>query len=207
MGIIRQGILGGFAGTVGAVVGSSWKGIATMRSRPLSVTNPRTNAQVNNRTNFKALSALGSSLLSGVIKPLNDRFAQRMSGFNQFMTWNSNVFSDNGASFDGANLVLSRGRLGVTPLDELLQDGSSVTIAWRTVIQGSFQNENDRAYIVILDSDANVLAVSSGAKKRSEANATLNLGRAMPLNSFIYISFLREDGTQVGDTSVSVYRG
>lgn len=207
MGIIRQGILGGFAGTVGAVVGSSWKGIATMRSRPLSVTNPRTNAQVNNRTNFKALSALGSSLLSGVIKPLNDRFAQRMSGFNQFMTWNSNVFSDNGTSFDGANLVLSRGRLGVTLLDELLQDGSSVTIAWSTVIQGSFQNENDRAYIVILDSDANVLAVSSGAKKRSEESVTLNLGRAMPLNSFIYISFLREDGTQVGDTSVSVYRG
>lgn len=207
MGIIRQGILGGFAGTVGAVVGSSWKGIATMRSRPLSVTNPRTNAQVNNRTNFKALSALGSSLLSGVIKPLNDRFAQRMSGFNQFMTWNSGVFTDNGATFDGASLVLSRGRLGITPTDELLVGSSDVEVAWVTGIQGSFQNENDRAYIVILDSDANVLAVSSGVKKRSEQSANLNLGRALPAGSFIYLSFLREDGTQVGDTYVATYQG
>lgn len=203
MGIIRQGILGGFAGTVGAVVGSSWKGIATMRSRPLSVTNPRTNAQINNRTNFKALSALGSSLLSGVIKPLNDRFAQRMSGFNQFMTWNSNVFSNNGASFDGASLVLSRGRLGATTIDDITQGAGNVVVSWVSGIQGSFQNENDRAYIVILDGDANVLGVSSGARKRAEESVTIHLGSTLPIGSFVYLSFLREDGTQVGDTSVS----
>lgn len=33
MGKIRQGILGGFNGTVGTVVGGSWKGMAYMRGK------------------------------------------------------------------------------------------------------------------------------------------------------------------------------
>lgn len=204
MGIIRQGILGGFAGTVGAVVGSSWKGIATMRSRPLSVTNPRTNAQVDNRTNFKALSALGSSLLSGVIKPLNDRFAQRMSGFNQFMTWNSNVFSGNGTVFDGASLILSRGRLGATPITSVNMSGAGADIEWSTDVQGSFQKGNDRAYIVVLDSDANVVYVSSANITREEGSAVCDLGGSPAGTYYVYLSFLREDGTQVGDTAVRI---
>src|SRR5690606_508733 len=42
MGIIKQGILGGFSGKVGNVVGASWKGIDYIRSLPSSVSNPRT---------------------------------------------------------------------------------------------------------------------------------------------------------------------
>lgn len=202
MGIIRQGILGGFAGTVGAVVGSSWKGIATMRSRPLSVTNPRTNAQVNNRTNFKALSALGSSLLSGVIKPLNDRFAQRMSGFNQFMTWNSGVFTDNGATFAGADLVLSRGRLGLTPIASHTTGLDDINIAWSPAISGSFQQLTDRAYIAVLDAKGNVLAIQSGEVARSEGSSGSIFVASSSNVAFVYLSFLREDSTQVGDTAV-----
>ena len=52
MGTIKQGILGGFSGKVGSVVGASWKGIAYMRSLPQSVTNPRTEGQVNQRSKF-----------------------------------------------------------------------------------------------------------------------------------------------------------
>ena len=33
MGRIEKGILGGFSGTVGTVVGGTWKGIAYMRSK------------------------------------------------------------------------------------------------------------------------------------------------------------------------------
>jgi hypothetical protein len=47
MGTIKQGILGGFSGKVGTVIGGSWKGISYMRSIPQSVKNPRTDGQVN----------------------------------------------------------------------------------------------------------------------------------------------------------------
>jgi len=34
MGTFKNGILGGFSGTLGPAVGSSWKGINVIRSRP-----------------------------------------------------------------------------------------------------------------------------------------------------------------------------
>ena len=40
MGTIKQGILGGFSGKVGTVIGGSWKGISYMRSQAQSVKNP-----------------------------------------------------------------------------------------------------------------------------------------------------------------------
>ena len=46
MGIIKKGILGGFSGKVGNVVGASWKGIDYIRSLPSTVRNPRTPRQV-----------------------------------------------------------------------------------------------------------------------------------------------------------------
>ena len=62
MGKIKQGILGGFRGTVGTVVGSSWNGIAYMKGKPQSVRNPRSDAQVQQRTFFKEVQALVTQL-------------------------------------------------------------------------------------------------------------------------------------------------
>ena len=52
MGKIRQGILGGFNGTVGTVVGGSWKGMAYMRGKAQSIKNPRTEKQMAQRIKF-----------------------------------------------------------------------------------------------------------------------------------------------------------
>jgi hypothetical protein len=41
MGKINQGILGGFSGKVGSVVGGSWKGISYMRGKAVSTKNPQ----------------------------------------------------------------------------------------------------------------------------------------------------------------------
>ena len=53
MGKIKQGILGGFKGKVGTVIGSSWNGIAYMRGLAQSVKNPKTAAQLQQRAYFK----------------------------------------------------------------------------------------------------------------------------------------------------------
>lgn len=62
MGKIKQGILGGFRGTVGTVVGSSWNGVAYMKGKPQSVRNPRTEDQVQQRNFFKDLQQLVAQL-------------------------------------------------------------------------------------------------------------------------------------------------
>lgn len=52
MGTIKQGILGGFSGTVGTVVGANWKGVDYMRSRPTRRKASNTQAQLEQRAKF-----------------------------------------------------------------------------------------------------------------------------------------------------------
>ena len=62
MGKIKQGILGGFKGTVGTVIGSSWNGIAYMKGRPQSVKNSKTDKQLKQRAFFKEVQDLVGQL-------------------------------------------------------------------------------------------------------------------------------------------------
>ena len=62
MGKIKQGILGGFRGKVGTVIGASWNGIAYMRGLPQSVKNPKTAAQQAQRAFFAEVQDLVSQL-------------------------------------------------------------------------------------------------------------------------------------------------
>ena len=96
MAKIKQGILGGFSGKVGGVVGSSWKGIAVMKAKPLSVANPRTASQVIQRTKFKGAIKLGSTILNSCCKPLFNQYAQQKSGYNDFVAMNIPAFKENG---------------------------------------------------------------------------------------------------------------
>ena len=54
MGTIKQGILGGFSGKVGTVVGSTWKSVHYMRALAVSFSDPRTEKQKNQRSKFTA---------------------------------------------------------------------------------------------------------------------------------------------------------
>ena len=62
MGKIKQGILGGFKGKVGTVIGSSWNGIAYMRGLPQSQKDPKTAAQLSQRSFFREIQRLVGQL-------------------------------------------------------------------------------------------------------------------------------------------------
>ena len=62
MGKIKQGILGGFKGKVGTVIGSSWNGIAYMKGLPQSQKDPKTAAQLSQRNYFREIQRLAGQL-------------------------------------------------------------------------------------------------------------------------------------------------
>ena len=62
MGKIKQGILGGFKGKVGTVIGSSWNGIAYMKGLPQSQKDPKTAAQLSQRSYFREIQRLAGQL-------------------------------------------------------------------------------------------------------------------------------------------------
>jgi len=87
MGKIKQGVIGGFSGMVGNVIGASWKGIAYMRIRPTSVANPKTEAQLDQRMRF-TVTLRFLQPLTQFLKIGFKNYAVKMSPFNNAMSYN-----------------------------------------------------------------------------------------------------------------------
>ena len=82
MGKIKQGILGGFKGKVGTVIGASWNGIAYMKGLPQSQKDPKTAAQLRQRTFFREVQNLVGQLTAEQQKFLIPETPQGMTRRN-----------------------------------------------------------------------------------------------------------------------------
>ena len=113
MGTIKQGILGGFNGKVGTVIGSSWKGTAYMKGRAQHVKNPRTAGQVYQREALKIL-ALALKPISSTLNLTFKKSANKMSGYNKAVSVNykAAIYEAGGEPhFNYERLILSQGTL------------------------------------------------------------------------------------------------
>lgn len=203
MGIIRRGILGGFSGKVANVVGSSWKGIAVMRALPLSVTNPRTVGQVEQRGAFSIISKFASSILTVWVKPLWDRSAQSMSGYNAFIQQNVDIVkADNELIIK--NLTMSKGKLGQTVITgQGASVPNQVVLEWDRTPFGSFQMITDKFYALIFNEENQLIGSSAGVFARSEEEIIIDVSNISAGDKLLAVScFAREDGTIVGDAFV-----
>lgn len=137
MGKINQGILGGFSGKVGTVVGSFWKGKATMRAMPGHVANPRTEAQQAARARFRTLGIPIARLTPFI----NETFAigadsMRITPDNLAMKANYNIAitgSGTVVNIDWTRLQLAHGTglLNVeSPSATAAQSGHNINITW-----------------------------------------------------------------------------
>ena len=113
MGTIKQGILGGFNGKVGTVVGSSWKGTAYMKGRAQHVKNPRTAGQVYQREALKILT-LALKPISSTLNLTFKKSANKMSGYNKAVSVNykAAIYEAGGEPhFNYEWLIISKGSL------------------------------------------------------------------------------------------------
>lgn len=209
MGIIKRGILGGFSKKVGNVVGGSWKGIAYMRSQPLSVANPRTTAQVAQRTKMTDIVSLAQPILGSFIKPLWDRFAVKQSGYNAFVQKNIGIYVPSSPA-SPASLVMSQGQLGdnadvVASID--ISD-ASLTVGWNTDLQNGFQSLDDDPYVCVINqSNGFIKAEKVESVTRATGTFTITMnGIADNLSDvvFVFLAFRSADGFRVGNSTVAV---
>ena len=113
MGTIKQGILGGFSGKVGTVIGASWKSISYMRGQAQHVKNPRTAAQTYNRAALRTVT----DALRPIASTLQLTFAKcagKMSAFNKAVQINYKkaiINQDGQPTVDFSKLILSKGNL------------------------------------------------------------------------------------------------
>lgn len=168
MGVIRQGILGGFSGKVANVVGSSWKGIAVLKSLPLSVANPRTPGQVEQREKMTGIVAAARLLLAALIQPYWNPFAQRMSGYNAFVKENIDTFvSDTFTNF--AAFFSTRGSLLGVVVSGVVSSAAAntITISWTNNSGQADALATDEMVIVVYNSTQGYWIVSAGADTRN----------------------------------------
>lgn len=206
MGIIKQGILGAFSGKVGAVVGSSWKGIAVMKARPASVANPRTAGQVTQRNAMSRAVAFAQPILGEILKPLNDRFASRMSGYNLFIQRNIDEFKDP-ATWDSNNVSISPRVNKAQLIDAIAADPGQmrVKVSWQSDAGQGFALNGDIPFIVVSNMVGEKVWGWRGVRNRDDEFTVGNIPEGIELSDIrlVWLAFLRADGTVVFATAHS----
>jgi len=199
MATIKQGILGAFSGKVGGVVGSSWKGIAVMKSLPPSVSNPKTAKQVIQRGKMSAAVAFAKEILPSVIKPLNDRFVSRMSGYNSFIQENISLF-EGGQLMTPEDLQISP-RKNKAQLIDAIGAGpgyTGVKVEFTSDAGTGFALGSDVAYVVVADLAKGLIAGGLASGTRADDQVLLDVPWVDADYSGIlnvWMAFLRDDGT------------
>jgi len=203
MGKIKSGILGGFSGKVGSVVGTSWKGIDVMKARPVSVANPRTPAQNLQRGKMREIVSDARLLLASIIQPFWNPFAQQQSGYNAFVSENIGSYNETGISAP-ADMFMTRGSLlGVA--------GGSVSVnaATNTVTLTYTDNSGqadalatDELVLVVYNETTDTWSMESGQDTRNGSPHDFVVSEVTAGDVLhVWAGFARPNVTKVSDSS------
>lgn len=131
MGTIKQGILGGFSGKVGTVVGSSWKGEAYMRGIANHVKNPNTPKQQEQRHKLEIAQTFMKQALQFINVGLKD-YAKKQSPYNYAVRQmvNNAIGDAPDYTIDYSKIVLSRGILTPPSVQIMYVTMTDIDILW-----------------------------------------------------------------------------
>lgn len=205
MGKISQGVLGGFSGKLGNVVGGSWKGIDYMRIKPASVANPKTVGQVDQRTKFTAALQFLQPL-KDFIKVGYKNYANKMTEFNSAMSYTlSNAITGVSPDFmvDYSTALLSRGSLpgALNPIATSPSAGL-VEVAWSDNTLNGTALATDKSLIALYNPNkAEAIFTLEGASRATGTQSLVIPDNYSGDDLEVYISFKSLDGTSVSNST------
>lgn len=206
MATFNKGILGGFSGKVGNVVGGSWRGIDYMRSKPTKVNNPNTPAQQTQRQKF----ALMMGLLKKIKPVIQAGFKtgnRRQTAFNSAASYNLKKAVSGTApdvEIDFAALMVSRGTLmqaqGATAESN---NPGELVFSWSDNSGMGNAQPDDRALILVYNPvrEQAIFNVEDGPI-RGDATYTMTVPDNYAGEQVeTYIGFASADGSEASDSS------
>jgi hypothetical protein len=205
MAVIKKGILGGFKGKAGDVVGYRLMDQDIMRGMPELRTSKATQNEKGNRWKFKT-SQTWLQPLTAVLRIGFEGYKVNCHGFNgakSFFSHHAVHGLDPFYYVDPALACISHGQLFAgTELKAELSADRSVVFTWDK--EGPF-SYNDRAIAVAYDINGKNAIYDVGIAKRSTGTATLQLGEDFSgTETHVYLGFVTEDRKE---RSVSQYLG
>ena len=207
MGRIKQGILGGFSGKVGNVVGSSWKGISYMRSLPQHYHNPNTEGQVEQRTKFKVASQF--------LRPLNDFLrtgfktcAHHRLPINAAMAYTL-AHAIKGTTpldyaIDQTKVLVSRG--GLTPAANAEADTGpgdfQVNFHWSDNSGIGSAKATDKALLLVYNpAKAEAFYATAGNSRSEEGQEVFVPADWLGDDAYAYLGFISQNGREVSNST------
>ena len=203
MGTIKTGILGGFSGRVGTVVGATWNSVHYMRALATSVKNPRTDKQLSQRTKFaKTLAFLRA--ITPYVRIGYAGYAKKQTAFNAAKSYIvRKALSGSGLdiAIDYRKVLVSRGPLmQVFNASVQVSDGEA-TFNWDDNTGMGDAAATDVAMPLVYNKALGEAYYLTASVTRAEETLTLTLPAGWadaPLA--VYLGFRSEDGRQVANS-------
>lgn len=203
MATMNQGLLGGFSGKVGAVVGGTWKSIHYMRSLAASIHNPNTEKQRFQRGKFRVVVNFVKTM-APFIRVGYRGYEQRKTAFNAAISYLMRHAVKEGP--DGA--VLDYKRVRVSQGSLTAAEGAAATVADGKVLLTWTDNSgvgDAKGTDVVLALAFNkargaaVYALHAGVRAGGRAELPLPAGWGdEPLA--VYLGFRSADGEEVSNS-------
>lgn len=162
------GILDGYRGTVGPVIGYQWRGRWCLRARPRFVSNPRTEKQQAHRMLFRDMVQTAGHLTGALRYGLRQAsLEQGMTEGNLFVKMNKHCFTPQGVDYE--NLALSAGPVAPVAFD-------AATVDAQGVLQVTFEKNplhmradaGDMVRLALYCPDLKRLVVSAAVQRRAK---------------------------------------
>lgn len=207
MGTINKGILGGFSGTVGTVIGGSWKGIDYMRSQPARRSGTQSQPQLEQQAKFKLVVQFLQSMTALVMTTFHN-YAVKMTGFNSALSYNiKNVITGTYPNYtiDYAQVLVSRGDLpnGSGPA-AVAGTGGAINFTWTDNSGMGKAAVTDLAVLVAYSASYNLSIYDLAGAQRSAGAATLDASTFSGETVEVYIGFISQDQKEI---ATSIYLG
>lgn len=192
MGKIKKGILGGFSGKVGAVVGASWRGIDYMRGLPRLSKKPRSEGQNAQTSKMR--------LFRGFLLGIDNIVAKCFQNYSQYTEMNAalsynmiHAVTGNYPEFvvDFPALVFAKGELlGSWNPKAISKKANQVTVSWKNRTFCNMSAGDNEVNIIIYDSETNQFHVFENVGLRSDKSITLAVPGDVSGNTMhCYLSF------------------
>lgn len=177
MGKIKQGILGGFSGKVGPVIGSSWKGKAIIKAAPLSFNDRNSLAQQQQRLKF----ALVGKFVSVILGFVNEGFRNRAIGMtapNAAVAANlDTAITGTWPDFelDFTNTLVANGSVDLPYSPSASAEGTTLSLTWADNSGMGNALTDDKVMVLAYNATKEQAVYNTAIAERNERNTTLTL--------------------------------
>ena len=170
MAKLHQGILGGFSGTVGTVIGYRRNNQWFMRAKPRSVANPRTEAQQAHRRQFGDMVSLASKLLPALKVGMRHYAPQHaMTAGNAFV--HLNWVKEGAISLK--DMKLSVGPVPMVTFTEITVEDGVLTLRWGKNLHHHGAKNEDTIKIYAYSEEQGLTQCVATAERRTRRLSTL----------------------------------